>query len=224
MSFSPLARQSKPYLAGPSRGRPVYGLCVHTPGRTVISNAVKFGRDPLEYVVERYRAVKEGPHYVLGYGGLRDLVQIADERTVRPHVGTLGDIPALTDGSWRRKDPNHGAQWDACWHRWHKKNPTDLFPGASPNRAYVGIEVLPRQVRGLGILDFTDAQHDAVAALFADLGARHAFRFEWGRLVGHEDVNPIRRSDAGGGWDPGALRAVPRWDWNRVMKQIGGER
>lgn len=219
-SFSPLAQQRTPYKTGPSRGRPVHGLCVHMPGRTIIQRAVTAGRNPLEETISAYRRGLEGPTYVLGYKGLPDLVQIADERTVTAHVKSSHRV-AYKSG-WAGT-PVH-TLWRMTWDRWHKANPTDLYPGDSPNRAYVGIEVLPLLKPGPTGLWHTEAQHDAVAALFADLGARHGFGFVHGRLVGHEDVNPLDREDSGGGWDPGALRIHPRWDWHRVMKQVGGER
>lgn len=72
-------------------------------------------------------------------------------------------------------------------------------------------------------LRFTTAQHNAVAALGKDLAARHGWPADWhktGRLVGHEDVDPLNRSDKIGGWDPGWLRSRPYFDFAYVRQLI----
>ncbi len=62
---------------------------------------------------------------------------------------------------------------------------------------------------------FTRAQHESALGLAIDAGNRHGFPDGWratSRLLGHEDVDPIERSDVGGGWDPGFLRVSPYFD------------
>src|SRR5581483_11667953 len=125
------------------------------------------------------------------------------------------------------------ALWKARWPDF--KSPAHLFPGPSPNQVYVGIEMIPltgaaAQPAPLLSNDvarkYTDAQHQAVARLIADVAARWSLALDEicdpkkGRLVGHEDLNPVERSDAGGGWDPGALRDVARFDWDYLRTQI----
>jgi N-acetyl-anhydromuramyl-L-alanine amidase AmpD len=71
---------------------------------------------------------------------------------------------------------------------------------------------------------FTEAQHRALVALGRDLAARHGWPAGWGRtprLVGHEDVQLLERQDAGGGWDPGALRAKPYIDFEFIRARVG---
>lgn len=75
-------------------------------------------------------------------------------------------------------------------------------------------------------LRFTQAQHDTVAELAVDVARRNAWPAdeEWWRtprLLGHEDLTPIARCDRNGGWDPGALRDEPYFDWEYVYERIG---
>lgn len=72
-------------------------------------------------------------------------------------------------------------------------------------------------------LRYTQQQHDAVATLAVDIAHRHGWSGQWwlsSRLVGHEDVSPITRHTSDGGWDPGALRSEPWFDWNYVYAKI----
>jgi N-acetyl-anhydromuramyl-L-alanine amidase AmpD len=77
-------------------------------------------------------------------------------------------------------------------------------------------------------LRFTKAQHDAVVALACDVAARkgwddpddHARWWRTPRLLGHEDLTPLSRHDKSGGWDPGALRPAPYFDWQYVLEAI----
>lgn len=81
-----------------------------------------------------------------------------------------------------------------------------------------GIELIPTVTAG-----YTDAQLGALANLVRDIGERNKFPDGWyhgSRLVGHEDVDPISRSDRGGGWDPGALRDKPRLDFEALRDSI----
>jgi hypothetical protein len=74
---------------------------------------------------------------------------------------------------------------------------------------------------------FTSVQHETIARLVWDIAQRHGWpRHEpWWRstrLLGHEDITPLSRSlpDRNGGWDPGALREKPYWDWNVVCAYL----
>src|SRR5262249_18279808 len=40
------------------------------------------------------------------------------------------------------------------------------------------------------------------------------------QLCGHEDVEPLRRSNTGGGWDPGAHRTNPTFSWTQLWSRI----
>jgi hypothetical protein len=74
-------------------------------------------------------------------------------------------------------------------------------------------------------LRFTKAQHEAVARLACDVATRNGWPLteRWWRtprLLGHEDLSPISRHDSRGGWDPGALREKPFFDWEYVYRRI----
>ena len=74
-------------------------------------------------------------------------------------------------------------------------------------------------------LRFTMAQHETVARLAWDIAQRHGWprNERWRlntRLLGHEDITPLSRHDGNGGWDPGALREKPYFDWNFVYNYL----
>lgn len=224
MIGSPLA---SPAPAGSKRGRPrpppgVQGLCVHTTGGTIVRKARRAGADPLEYALDFYLAPESYfPHYVCGWRGWRggELVQVCDEGEIALHVG-LGraELTAYRDGSWRKRiDP---ARWDQAWSSFYPM-PLRLYPGTTPNKAYVGLELLPLPEAGADGLYFTPEQHETAAELAGDILARYALRAARRRICGHEDLNPLTRWDGGGGWDPGARRARPRFDWSRVLPRLG---
>jgi N-acetyl-anhydromuramyl-L-alanine amidase AmpD len=208
--LSPIATHAQIRRCRPRRGDP-WGLVVHTTGSTLVARARAHRADPLEYAVSYYlRPDSYHPHYVCGWDGA--LVQICDELQVAPHVGmSAADLAAYRSGSWsHRIDATH---WRRAWEHRGFSSPLELYPGRSPNSVYVGIELLPLEQTGERGLRFTIAQHDRVSQLAGDIAARYLLGHAVGRWVGHEDVTPVSRWDAGGGWDPGARRATPRFDW-----------
>lgn len=221
---SALARHA---LGGMKRGklRPrspgVMGLCVHTTGGGIVESAEKAGSSPTMVAVEYYlRPDSFFPNYVCGYAGHAggELVQVCDEGEVALHAGlNAGDLSAYRDGSWRKKID--AAEWDRAWAP--LPHPLHLYPGSTPNRAFVGLELLPLAHDLPSGLRFSDAQHETVIALAADMMARYAIPPDRHRFVGHEDLTPLTRWDKGGGWDPGARRARPRFDWVRVHAALG---
>jgi hypothetical protein len=133
------------------------------------------------------------------------------------------------------------AQWHQAWPAY--ESPQHLFSTRSINDCSVASEMPPagyyvggiwRQLPGVelwGGTRHTVEQHVAVAQLALDLATRHAWPAHWLRdqhggprtpwVLGHEDVDLFGRADAGGGWDPGALRSRARWDWWAVYCAIG---
>lgn len=176
---------------------------------------------PLEAAIHYYASARYHPHYVIGHDGT--LVAICDEDVVAWHVGLSQDQrELLTDGRWRELVA-HPELWDRAWKPHGVLSPAQLWPGTSPNRAYLGVELVPLAPadRGRDGLWFSPAQHHAVAELAADILARHAIAPVHGCVVGHEDLTPVARWDKGGGWDPGARRERPRFDWGRVLARLG---
>lgn len=197
-----------------------WGVLLHTTGSGILTMAKKTKEHPDQVALRIYKNMQDGtrgyfwggPTYVIGIEG--KIYQIADDDILTAHCGGP-HRGAYLDGSWRDKVS------DATWANWRRrwpdvKSPAHLYPSKSPNSDYVGIEIIPC---GLGYgtpwngLRFSEKQHVAAAALAKDIGKRHGFEAKGKRLVGHEDVQPIERHDAGGGWDPGWLRARPYIDF-----------
>jgi hypothetical protein len=226
---SSLATQVKDLVPDKPRGRPVFGLVVHTTGRGICEQAMKHGVDVLEHAVAYYRAAPYSAHYVIGYDG--EIVQItADDRRV-PHVGVSAEERKLyLSGLWvkeRRLAVMPLKLWRGRWG--YGKSPQHLFPGPSVNGDYVGVELPPLRdppiIGRMQGLWYTAKQHVAVARLADDLRKRHGWptfptQLPCPRLLGHEDLDAFGRWDKGGGWDPGALRAAPRFDWNLVEGEL----
>lgn len=223
---STLARQVRVLRSGELRAPAVFGLVVHTTGSGIVDQARARGVDPLEYAVEYYlRPDAFFPHYVCGWDG--SLVQVADEQVKAQHVG-FKERARYLEIDWETDLPRELAdRWRAAWPAF--PSPAHLFPGPSPNAVYCGVELLPLAVGDpaaafLGAR-YTLAQHQAVVLLARDLAERHGWPTNWWagpRLLGHEDVNPIARSAAGAGWDPGALRSRPWFSWRWVRELAAG--
>jgi len=206
---------------------PVYGVAVHCTGSSLITKALTHGADCLEYAIAYYlRPDSYFAHYVVGFDGT--IAQIADEHEHAMHIGLPAvDRQAYLLGTWKKKLPTkYVAAWTARWPQY--KSPSHLYPGKSPNAAYVGIELLPWQAGCPGTphgpaLRYTTEQHDATAALVRDVATRWEFPDGWertGRLACHEDISPLTRTNKVGGWDPGVVRAPTWFDWSYFVTQI----
>ena len=208
---------------------PVWGVAMHCTGSGIVSQALAKGRDPFEYVLEHYGslAVPYFAHYVIDFDG--KIAAVADEHEDAQHVGFAPDQRAsFLDGSWTSKLPSsYVASWRERWPSY--KSPAHLFPGASPNQAYIGFEMLCWQAgcagspRAPGML-YTEAQHAAAAALSADIASRWGFAtghwYSTGRMACHEDLNPLDRTANGQGWDPGIIRSSPYFDWPDFIARL----
>jgi hypothetical protein len=220
--FSPLAHLIDRPRDTTDRSQPVFGLVVHTSGRGLVAQAKKHHADPLEFATDYYTGAEYWPHYVMGYDGTT--IQLANDFERAPHVGFADQRQAYLNGTWVKQLPVPvTALWRARWDGY--RSPAHLFPGPSVNDVYVGLELLPlEKPNGYGHL-FTPTQHVDVAGLYLDLIKRHGLppsaRHDERRLVGHEDVNPITRHDAHGGWDPGSLRDKPYFSWSLVNTALG---
>jgi N-acetyl-anhydromuramyl-L-alanine amidase AmpD len=230
LGLSSLAMPIDNLKAASPRSGGVYGIAVHQTGESIVEEAIKKGVDPLQHAIAYY----DSPgayyaHYVVGHDGT--IAQITDEGLKAPHIGFLReDHDAFLDGSWASRLPDAlVTRWRARWPDF--KSPADLFPGPSPNDVYVGVEMLPlsgdlsSRASWLPTARFTEAQHRAVKALALDIAARWGLPEEWwtgGRLVGHEDVNPLERhtTDPAACWDPGYLRDEPWFDFDWLRMEI----
>ncbi len=223
---SPLAIQVGDLHEDPPRSRPVFRLVVHCTGRSIVERALRRGVDPLEHAIAYYRSAACSCHYIGGHDGT--LVQItADDRRV-PHVGVSAAERQLYLSRTRgcSADARLSRSAAQMWHsRWACASPQHLFSGPSANDAYVGIELLPLERRRDNGLWYTDEQHELVAGLAEDLRVRHGWpawptQLPCPRLLGHEDLDAFGRWDRAGGWDPGALRRLPRFNWSVVADLI----
>lgn len=196
----------------------VWGITLHTTGSGVAREAKKDGIAPLEWAVAYYCDPDSyAAHYVIDHDGT--VVQIANEWERMSHVGLdAAEREKYLSGAWEKVNPTTTALWEKAWPGY--QSPSHLYPGKSVNAVYVGVELIPTTGTSAKPwkpgLTFTQFQHTACLHLCADVARRHSFPAGWGktgRLVGHEDVNPLDRQDRGGGWDPGFLRAVPRFDF-----------
>lgn len=206
----------------------VWGACLHTTGRGVVARAAERGTTPLEEALRVYDRTA-GPHYVIDRDGVIYQLQADDLRGA--HVGiSARERHRYLSGEWIADmyDRDLVLTVDAWRARWTgQRSPQHLYPARSPNACYVGIELLPLAADDVGEdgLWFTAAQHEAAVLLLVDLARRYDWPRGWHRtprLVGHEDLDAYERWDRGGGWDPGALRQRPRWDWERVLGFLPG--
>ncbi len=215
-NISPIAVQRPAYRKRWRRLKP-YGLAVHTSGRGIVERANRKGVEPIRLALEWYRK-KAGPHYVIGYDGT--IFQIQSDWIRGAHIGTkIGERLSYLSGRWVNKVSTKPLDlWTEKWA--HYKSPQHLFPGRSPNGAYLGVEMIPLLRANKDGTWFTIEQHRAVGRLYEDLCRRHGWpktREQSPRLIGHEDVSAYSRWQRGGGWDPGALRVSPRFDWGRIF-------
>lgn len=188
-----------------------YGLCVHTTGRQIVKRAHRQGVSPVSLAIKHYRR-SSGVHYLIDYDGTIHQFVRDDRRGA--HVGiSRTERECYLDVSWVLDVPR--ATLELWQTRWGQKSPQQLYPGKSPNGAYIGVELLPR-------LDgrFTLAQYRSLARLWIDICQRHDLHARYyypdSRLLGHEDLDAYGRWHKHiGGWDPGALktRGDQLFDW-----------
>lgn len=232
-------RISNPFDTGQVRKVPVYGVTFHTTGSGLPSKALSEGKDPFQAGIDYYRS-SMGPTYLIGWKPGQIAAIARDESVVTWHAGTSDSVKwnALKSSGWKSMVSPATVQFFA--RQWGaQRNPLSadgttqfsVIPTAYANNSTIGVEMIPvtpggstlwAQPMRLG-LRFTQWQHDAARALAADLARRHGWPAGWQetRILGHEAVNPIDRHDAGGGWDPGWLRANPYIDMNYIKGQGG---
>lgn len=197
-----------------------YGVCVHTTGRTIVERALKAGKNPIDEVIAYYQADWKS-HYVIGWGG--DIFQFFPDTYRGAHIGVSpAERKRYLSGAWLVdfKDAVGLELWRKRWPLY--TSPQHLFPGASPNGAYLGVELVPLLDEHDGLWYSAD-QHQAVVDLCHERAFYHGWPAGWfttGSLCGHEDLDAYARWDKGGGWDPGGLRLRARFDWSFVRSAL----
>lgn len=219
------------FEVGPKRA--VYGICLHTTGDGIPAEVHKTGKSHLEVAHETYlRMGLVGPHFVIDpYGNVE---QYAPVERVRYHAGVAAEERrSFLDGHWL-EDANRIPRAVTAWWRarWPGiKSPSHLYPSKSPNKDYIGIELIPagryaKAVSGNGVIAgpgwvfehgtrpgfdkqrFSVEQYAAAARLCNQLAEENGLDLDRpGVLVGHEDLNPYSRP----GWDPGDMTQTFSW-------------
>jgi N-acetyl-anhydromuramyl-L-alanine amidase AmpD len=181
-------------------------------------SAVDFGLDV--YLSRAANAVY--PHYLIDFRGAIYATCSEDQRARHAGWSKSGGKEFWTSGAWSAP-----AWWKSAWP--DAETPLDLLPLGveSPNTNSIGVELLIHHQR------YTADQYRALGRLLVDLERRYpAIRLDRAPqarlLVGHEDIYPVSgeggRANAGGGWDPGAHRVNPFFDWSRVWTEVARHR
>jgi hypothetical protein len=200
----------------------IAAIVVHNTSRGPANKSREGGyrRSAIEYALDYYLNGKEGfPHYVVDFNGT--IYATCDERFVASHAGWIhAGRDKLFRSGWTAPD-----WWSRVWSRQGAATPIDLLPkGArSPNYRTIGIELLL-----LPDMSYTPQQYKALARLIVDIQRRNPDlqipQAPSRALLGHEDFAPVTatggRADAHGGWDPGAHRDRPFFDWQWLWSEI----
>jgi N-acetyl-anhydromuramyl-L-alanine amidase AmpD len=204
----------------PERQTPPVCVIVHATGETDLDRC-------LDWYTDARGSNTDGiaPHYlVTATGSIR---RIVDEGRVARHAAMrAAEAAAYRQGweTWSRcvwspddrvvdlgvEQPRYRL-WRETWRRTVAlQSPLELVSGDSPNRRSIGIEVqsLERPPRGDV---FEPQQYQALAALLADVCKRWRIPLDREHVLGHYDVSPLRRANAGGSFDPGE-----RFNWSRL--------
>lgn len=204
-----------------------FGLCFHTSGRTIVERALKKGIKPIDLALKHYRRTG-ACHFVIDHDGT--IYQLLDTEIRGAHVGLGGWRKHYLSGSWRLRMDVMGLSlplslWDRRWPG--LDSPQHMFPGKTPNGAYLGVEFLPLMHEQKDGTWFSDVQYAAGRQLLLNLACMHGWEkglladAESGggnsRAPAHEDLTPHSRWKKRGGWDPGALRLKPRFNWAKVL-------
>lgn len=168
----------------PKRARKPKGIVVHTTGRGLLEQAKKRGNGDLKKGALAWYAGTGMSYYgefIIFHDGT--VVRLAPEDKMTWHSA---DIPASSP-------ENLPAWWRERWPG--LTGPVDILGTEHINSNSIGIDLLPT-----ADATFTAAQLSALAAVVEKLRAK------WGplRVVGHEDVDPVRRGTPKP-WDPGTI-------------------
>ncbi len=94
--------------------------------------------------------------------------------------------------------------------RWPGRDvPVNFDVDPDPNNYSIGIEILGFGAKKADPKAYTPAMYASLRALVTDLSNKYAIPMKKGRVVAHEDVNPVARW----GWDPNQ-----GFDWKSVYK------
>lgn len=197
----------------PERLRPPTCVIVHASGEVDLDRCLAWYTNPSGLQ----------PHYLVSTTGA--VRRIVDEKRVAYHAAlSPGEATIYAKGweTWSHHVWHEGRAvdlgveqpryrlWRDTWRRTIAvQSPLDLVPGDRPNLSSVGIEVLSPEERLSEVFD--PAQYQALAELVSDVCKRWKIPLDREHVLGHYDVSPLRRSNAGGSYDPGE-----RFSWTRL--------
>jgi N-acetyl-anhydromuramyl-L-alanine amidase AmpD len=223
--ISPLSVSVRGLRASPAARTGALGaIVVHTTGGGPASRSIKSGysKPAVEYALDHYLTGKEGyAHYVIDFNGT--IYATASENRQAAHTTWRGAGGRAYFKTWKAPD-----WWTRVWTPLGARSPIDLLSAGAkyPNQRTVGVELV--MLPGYG---YTDEQYRSLARLIVDVSRRQGLAISAApsiSLLGHEDFCPYPykglggRENAGGGWDPGAHRDKPYFDWRRVWTEIQG--
>ena len=218
----------------PSHGpRKPWGVMFHTTGGGLPTRAYDNGAEPLATAREVYGGMKEGPHFVIAPDG--SVERYRDPSTLSWHCGVSAtDRRDYLNGAWEGRaevSKSLVSWWKARWPG--VSSPQHLYPSKTANEDYIGIELIPCGVflkNNLGSWSpvfgapvagdrarFTGQQYLAAASLLLLLCSTYSIPLHGrGRVVGHEDINPLTRP----GWDPDSFQGF--WHWPTFWGVVAG--
>lgn len=212
--ISPLARVSSKRRTSGTKQKRIVRVVVHITGMQTYLNAKKAKEAPLARLEDYFTTPDVGARYQTfshyGVDPWGQIVCFADE-TLRPRSQSWSALGGRA-GVAARRPPDW---WLDKWQKppYGFTRVTDMIREATPNQDAASIEFI--QYGGQPCL--TMAQYDAGHNLINDICRRNGFVMNERNVLGHEDVDPWGRGNAGGGWDPGARRVQLTFDWNRIF-------
>lgn len=124
-----------------------------------------------------------------------------DENLQPVEGGRVATFVRRADGA----DWPHYAYFDQRWSA--AAMPVNYATSKAPNAYSVGIEILSVGAAKASDKAYTPEMYTSLRTLVTDICGRQGIPMQKGRVVGHEDVNPVQRY----GWDPNQ-----GFDWTKV--------
>ncbi len=102
-------------------------------------------------------------------------------------------------------------EFDYFRNRWNNADyPVNFSNDPDPNNYSIGIETLGFGSKNGDAGTYTPEMYSTLQQLLADLSAKYGIPLKKGRVIGHEDVNPIGRF----GWDPST-----GFNWSNIYRE-----
>jgi N-acetylmuramoyl-L-alanine amidase len=125
--------------------------------------------------------------------------------------GDLNTVWNKTESAFvARADGQAWPEYEYFDARWPEEDlPINFATDPDPNNYSIGIETLGFGSKNRDPLAYTDAMYKTLQSVVVDISEKYSIPMKKGRIVGHEDINPLGRF----GWDP-----APGFDWSVVYK------